>query len=453
MFQYLPVNKENEMKMLKEMGLSSVDQLFSGIPEELILDNELSLPKRLSEHELKKHMNVMAGKNKTVSEQICFLGAGAYDRYIPSVISHLVSRSEFYTAYTPYQPEISQGTLQAIFEFQSMIAELMGMDVANASLYDGASACAEAALLAAGYKKKRKILISDTVHPDTKSVVVTYAGFNNIELVPIKMRDGVTDKEDLMTKMSNDVGGVIIQSPNFFGQMEDIGELSEIVHREKSLMISSVLDPLAYVLMEPPGLLGSDIVVGEGQSFGLKLNFGGPYLGFMCSTESLMRKLPGRIVGETTDVEGNRAFVLTLQTREQHIRREKATSNICTNQGLNALSASIYMSTLGQDGLAEAAGQSISKTQYAIRRFSDIGIKPYFGGPLFEEFVIDLKTDATVVFNNLSDEGILCGLPLGKFPGMIQIEQPENKLLVCVTEKRTGSEIDNLVDAIGRVVR
>lgn len=453
MFPYIPTNKQNEETMLHEIGKSSVDQLFSHVPEELMLKRELDLPKRLSEYELKKHMGKLAGKNKTVNEQICFLGAGAYDRYIPSIISHLVSRSEFYTAYTPYQPEISQGTLQTIFEFQSMIAELTGMDVANASMYDGASACAEAAIMAAHYKKKKKILMSDTVHPETRAVVATYAGFNHIEIIPVEMKSGVTDMAALKAKMADDVGGVIIQSPNFFGQIENLAELEQAIHSEQALMITAVLDPLAYVLLEPPGLVGSDIVVGEGQSFGLKLNFGGPYLGFMCATEKLMRKLPGRIVGETTDVDGNRAFVLTLQAREQHIRREKATSNICSNQALNALAATIYMSVLGREGLKEAAEQSISKTRYAIEQFRKIGIQPYFDGPLFDEFVIDIGADAVRASEQLCKEGVLCGLPLSNCSGNIHLGRPENKLLVCVTEKRTRAEIDTLVDAIERAVK
>lgn len=443
MYSYIPLNEKNEKDMLEAVGVSETEDLFSHIPEELILKNKLNLGQGMSESELTSHMKAMADKNKTIDEQISFLGAGAYDRFIPSIISHLVSRSEFYTAYTPYQPEISQGTLQAIFEFQSMIAELTGMDVANASMYDGASACAEAALMAAKHTKNKKILISSTVHPETKEVVKTYASFNQIEVKEIEESNGVTDKEILSSAMGDDIGGVIIQSPNFYGQIEDLESLAEIIHSgKKTLMITSISDPLSYVFLKSPGQCGSDVVVGEGQSFGLKLNLGGPYLGFMAATEKLMRKMPGRIVGETTDVDGNRAFVLTLQAREQHIRREKATSNICSNQGLNALMATIYMSVLGKGGLTRAAQMCINNTQYAIKKLSEIGITPVYDGPCFEEFVVDLGTDSQIVCDKLAEEGVLCGFPVDK-----------SKLLICVSEKRTKDQIDSLVDALERAVK
>lgn len=451
MYSYIPSNEAKEKEMLGAIGIDSIDKLFSHIPDELRLKDKLDLGEGMSEAELTKHMNGLAAKNQTVNDKVCFLGAGAYDRYIPSIIKHLAMRSEFYTAYTPYQPEISQGTLQAIFEFQSMIAELTGMDVANASMYDGPSACAEAAIMAARHTRKPKILISQTVNPETMKVVETYANFNDVEVEKVGAKNGVTDVDALAGAMGDDVGGVIIQSPNYLGQIEDIRKMEPVVHVGKTLMITAISDPLAYVFAKSPGACGADIVVGEGQSFGLPLNFGGPYLGFMAATEKLMRKLPGRIVGETTDIDGNRAFVLTLQAREQHIRREKATSNICSNQGLNALMATMYMSLLGKNGLKEVAKQALSKSEYAKAELVKVGFEVPFGGPSFEEFVVDLGAgvDAKFVVKELTDKDILCGVPLTDYEG---VGEGSSKLLICVTEKRTKEEIDLLVTNLKDIV-
>lgn len=449
MYSYIPSNEEKEKEMLDVIGIACMDQLFSHIPEELKLKDKLNLGDGMSEAELTRHMNGLASKNQTVNDKVCFLGAGAYDRYIPSVIKHLAMRSEFYTAYTPYQPEISQGTLQAIFEFQSMIAELTGMDVANASMYDGASACAEAAIMASKHTRRGKILISQAVNPETMKVVKTYCEFNNVKVEEVGMSNGVTDVDVLADLMGDDVCGVVIQSPNYFGQIEDLKALEPVIHVGKTLMITAVSDPVAYVVAESPGECGADIVVGEGQSFGLPLSFGGPYLGFMAATEKLMRKLPGRIVGETTDVDGNRAFVLTLQAREQHIRREKATSNICSNQGLNALMATMYMSILGKNGLTEVASQCLSKSEYAKNKLKEAGFKLPFSGPTFEEFVIDLEVESKMVIERMADMDILCGVSLADAHG---IEGGSTKLLICVTEKRTKDEIDQLVDNLQKVV-
>lgn len=450
MYSYIPSNEEKEKEMLDAIGLGNTDELFSHIPDELKLKEKLNLGEGMSEAELTKHVSRLASKNKTVNDKICFMGAGAYDRYIPSVIKHLAMRSEFYTAYTPYQPEISQGTLQAIFEFQSMIAELTGMDVANASMYDGASACAEAGLMAAKHTRKNKILISQTTNPETLNVVKTYAEFNDVKVEIIPSKNGITDIDYLESIMTDEIGGVIIQSPNYLGQIENLKSLSTVIHKEKTLMITSISDPLAYIYVESPGECGSDVVVGEGQSFGLPLNFGGPYLGFMAATEKLMRKLPGRIVGETTDIDGNRAFVLTLQAREQHIRREKATSNICSNQGLNALMATMYMSLLGKNGLTEVAKQCLSKAEYAKEELRKAGFEILFKGLSFEEFVIDLEKEADTVISKLSHNGILAGVSLANYDG---VENGANKLLICVTEKRTKEEIDQLVNELKRAVK
>lgn len=447
---YVPNTQECRQQMLETVGLSSVEDLFQAIPGELRIKTELKLDPGLSELELIRHMRALADKNKGTEALPCFIGAGAYDRYIPSVIRHLISRSEFYTAYTPYQPEISQGTLQAIFEFQTMVANLTGMDVANASMYDGASACGEAALMAAAATKRRQILVSRAVHPEVRKVLSTYVRFNEIELVEIDINEGVTDLEHLSSLLTGDTAGVVLQNPNFFGIVEDLSPMEQLIHEKNAMIIVNVSDPMSLALIESPGEQKADIVVGEGQSLGINLNFGGPYLGFMAATDKLMRKLPGRIVGETTDVNGKRAFVLTLQAREQHIRREKATSNICSNQGLNALTATIYLSVMGRDGLTEAAQQSMSKAHYALAELKKAGFKPLFDRPFFNEFAIILDKDATDVNNKLLDQGILGGYALDRgFLHDLGIEQ-EQAMLICVTEKRTREEIDHLVSVLAK---
>ena len=358
---YIPNKKECFQQMLETIGLDSLEDLFDVIPQELKVKSGLKLGMALSELELTRLMKALTGKNKGTDSLICFLGAGAYDRYIPSVISHITSRSEFYTAYTPYQPEISQGTLQAIFEFQTMIASLTGMEVANASMYDGASACGEAALMAAVATKRRQVLVSRAVHPEVRKVLSAYVGFKGIELLEINVNGGVTDLNHLSALLSDDTAGVVLQNPNFLGIIEDLAPIEQLIHKKNAMMIVNVSDPLSLALIKSPGEQNADLVVGEGQSLGINLSFGGPYLGFIAATSKLMRKLPGRIVGETTDAEGQRAFVLTLQAREQHIRREKATSNICSNQGLNALAATVYLSVMGCRGLTEAQSRAEAK--------------------------------------------------------------------------------------------
>ncbi len=436
--------------MLETIGMDSMEDLFKAIPGELRLKTELKLEPGLSELELMSHMRALAEKNKGTEALPCFIGAGAYDRYIPSVIRHLISRSEFYTAYTPYQPEISQGTLQAIFEFQTMIANLTGMDVANASMYDGASACGEAALMAAAATKRRQILVSRAVHPEVRKVLSTYVRFNQIELLEIDINDGITDLEHLSTLLTGDTAGVVLQNPNFFGIVEDLSPMEQLIHDKNAMMIVNVSDPMSLALIKSPGEQKADIVVGEGQSLGINLNFGGPYLGFMAATDKLMRKLPGRIVGETTDINGKRAFVLTLQAREQHIRREKATSNICSNQGLNALTATIYLSVMGRDGLTEAAQQSMSKAHYALAELKKAGFKPLFDRPFFNEFAIALDNDAAAVNEKLLEQGVLGGYALDReFLNSLGLKQ-EQAMLICVTEKRTREEIDHLVSVLAK---
>lgn len=444
MFPYIPNTPAEEKQMLQCIGIENTDALFDDIPAEVKLSRKLNLGEAMSELELARFVKNVADKNKSIEDLTCFLGAGAYDHYIPSIIKHITSRSEFYTAYTPYQPEISQGTLQVIFEYQTMIANLTGMDVANASMYDGATACAEAGMMAVENTKRKSLVISKTVHPEVRQVLATYMKFVGVEVIEVDALDGATDIEKLRAAVSNTTAGVIVQNPNFFGIVEDMAEVENIAHGSKAMFIVNVIDPISLGLLKTPGEMGADIVVGEGQAFGNSLSFGGPYLGFMAATSKLMRKLPGRIIGETTDVDGKRAFVLTLQAREQHIRREKATSNICSNQALNALTASIYLSTMGKKGLQEVAQQCTSKAHYAYEQILATGkFRPAFNKPFFKEFVVQGSLKAADVNAELLKHDILGGYDLCKdYPEL------QNALLFCVTEKRSKEEIDKLVEIL-----
>jgi glycine dehydrogenase subunit 1 len=431
MFPYIPNTLEDEKIMLKSIGVESIQELFSDIPEDVKFNRELNINLPMSELEVQKHMKVLWNKNKGTEDLVCFLGAGVYDHYIPSIIKHIVSRAEFYTSYTPYQPEISQGTLQAIFEYQSLICNLTGLDVANASMYDGATACAEAAFMAVESTKRKSIIVSKTVNPEIRKVLYTYTRFKDIELIEIDDKDGVTDILKLKELVDIKTAGVIVRNPNFFGIIEDMTEVEKITHDNKALLIMSV-DPISLAILKTPGEIGVDIAVGEGQSLGNAMNFGGPYLGFMTATTKLMRKIPGRIVGQTEDVDGKRAFVLTLQAREQHIRREKATSNICSNQALNALTAAIYLTTMGKQGLKEVANQSMQKAHYALNEIIKLeGYKAVFNKPFFKEFMIQCDESASVVNDKLLKSNIIGGYD-------VEISYPDlkNTLLFCVTEKK-----------------
>ena len=440
MFPYISHTHEDEQEMLKSIGLNSLDQLFDDIPKDMQLGRELNLPKAMSELEVKRYLSEMAKKNCSLSELTCFLGAGAYDHYIPSVINHIISRSEFYTSYTPYQPEISQGTLQYLFEFQTLLCELTGMDVANASLYDGGTAAVEAALMAAAHSRKGEIIISKTVRPETIQILKTYAPLQNLTVVEVDMKDGVTDLEALDKLVSDDTAAVITQSPNFFGIIEDLKATGEIVHKGKKATFIASVDPISLGILKRPGDLGVDVVVGEAQSMGIPVAFGGPYLGFIASKKDYMRKLPGRIVGQTEDLDGKRSFVLTLTAREQHIRREKATSNICSNKGLNTLAATVYMVTLGKEGLKEVAMQSTQKAHYAFEQLTKSGkYKPLFDKPFFKEFAVTSDIDADKITKDLRKENIVGGYHLGK-----DFKELKNSVLYAVTEKRTKGEIDKL---------
>jgi len=439
MHRYIPNTDTDAKKMLEAIGVSSMEDLFKDIPKELQLGRELNIEGPYSEMEIVRHMNNLSGKNKSTDDLVCFLGAGAYDHYIPSLIKHIAGRSEFFTAYTPYQPEISQGTLQAIFEYQTMICNLTGMDVTNASMYDGATACGEAAVMAADATRRNTVVVSATVHPEVRKVLKSYLKLRDIDLVEVDMADGVTDIDKLKSVVGKDTAGVIIQNPNFFGIIEDMTEVEKITHENKGLLINYV-DPISLGILKSPGELGADIVVGEGQSLGNSLNFGGPYLGFFATTSKLIRKMPGRIIGQSEDVDGKRAFVLTLQAREQHIRRYKATSNICSNQGLVALMASIYLTTLGKKGIREVAIQSTQKAHYALNEITKSGkFKPLFDKPFFKEFAVTSSLNSSKVNEELLKNNILGGFELkGEY------SQLDNGLLLCVTEKRTKEEIDKL---------
>ena len=440
MNKYIPNTNEQQQEMLDEIGIKNVEDLFASIPDTVRLKGKLNLPKALSEMEINNQIRQIAGANENTDELVCFLGAGVYDHFIPAVVGNMLRRQEFYTAYTPYQPEISQGTLQAIFEYQSMICLLTGMDVANASMYDGASSLAEAALMASRTTRRDEILVAKSVHPQSRAVLKTYARFNNIKVIEFAYKDGSVDVSDMESNLSENTAAVIIQSPNFFGVIEDLAQVAEMIHKNKSLLIASC-DPVSLALLKPPGETGADIVIGEGQSLGNPMSFGGPYLGFFAAKQELLRKMPGRIVGQTVDKEGRRGFVLTIQTREQHIRREKATSNICSNEALNALAATIYLTAMGKQGLQEVAALCVQKAHYAYDQLIKTGcFVPVFNAPFFKEFTVNYKGDVRVLNDNLLQNRILGGYHLEK-------NYPELKQawLIAVTEKRTKQEIDTLV--------
>lgn len=439
MHRYIPNTDGDKKLMLESIGAKSIEDLFNDIPNELKLNRKLNLGEALSETEIVEHMKKLVANNKNADELTCFLGAGAYDHYIPSIVKHLAMRSEFYTAYTPYQPEISQGTLQTIFEYQTLLCNLTGMDVTNASMYDGPTAAAEAAIMACENTRRKSVIVSKTVHPEVRKVMATYLKFRDIELKEVDMADGVTDIEKLKAMVDKTTAAVLVASPNFFGIIEDVTEVEKIVHENKGNLIMYV-DPISLGILKTPRELGADIVVGEGQSLGNRLNFGGPYIGFLATTSKLVRKLPGRIVGQTEDADGKRAFVLTLQAREQHIRRYKATSNICSNQGLNMVMSAIYMITMGKQGLREVALQSTQKAHYAYNELIKSGkFKPLFNKPFFKEFALTSDIQASKVNSQLLENGILGGYELGK-----DYSELSNGILFCVTEKRTKEEIDKL---------
>lgn len=444
MYPYIPHTPEDEKQMLEAIGLNSVDELFADISDEVSLNRDLDLKSSMSELEVTRYLREIANKNCSLDKLTCFLGAGAYDHYIPSIVDPIISRSEFYTSYTPYQPEISQGTLQYLFEYQTLICDLTGMDVSNASLYDGGTAIVEAALMACDVNRKKEILVSKTVRPESIKILKTYAHVQNLDVIEVDMKDGATDLQKLEELASDKTAAVIVQSPNFFGIIEDLEATEKIVHKNKKSSLIASVDPISLGILKRPGDLNVDIVVGEGQSLGIPLSFGGPYLGFMAVNSKFMRKMPGRIVGQTEDVDGKRSFVLTLSAREQHIRREKATSNICSNQGLNTLAAAVYMITLGKEGLREVAMQCTKKAHYAFDQITQSGkYKAVFDKPFFKEFVVSSDIDVDEIHQKLRKEDIIGGYKLRN-----DFEEYKDSILYAVTEKRTKEEIDKLKNVL-----
>ena len=447
MYTYLPATGQDVSYILKCLGLQSVDEVFQDIPDSVRLKRNLNLDSPKSELEVERILKRLSDQNVDADKAAVFLGAGIYDHYIPAAVRYVLGRSEFYTAYTPYQPEISQGTLQAIFEYQTMICSLTGMDVSNASLYDGSSAAAEAVFMAADTVRRRQVLVSETVHPDTRRVLSTYMGFHGLDMVVIPMKDGVTDIEALKKAVSKDTAAVLIQTPNFLGYLEDIEEAEQLIHQNKGLLILKV-DPISLGLFKTPADWGADIAIGEGQSLGNSMSFGGPSLGFMACSKKLMRRMPGRIVGQTQDTEGRRGFVSTLQTREQHIRREKATSNICSNQALNALAACVYMTAMGRQGIKEVARQCYDKAHYAACRISQSGkYRLAYDRPFFKEFPVVSSVPAKKIQETLLENNIIGGYSLER-----DYPQLANGILYCVTEKRTRQEIDDLARILEEIV-
>jgi glycine dehydrogenase subunit 1 len=439
--RYIPHTEEDIQKMLQTIGMKEVEDLFKSIPEKYRLSEPLILPEPLPEPDLLRHFQ---GLQSPVYSS--FLGGGAYSHFIPSVVSALTSRSEFYTAYTPYQPEISQGTLQAIFEYQTLMCQLTGMEVSNASMYDGASSLAEAVLMAGRITKRKRVLVSEAVHPEYRKVIQTYTDpdYQEIIFIPYVKEEGRTDTKALFDLLDGEAGAVVVQSPNFFGVIEDLYPIAEKAHENGSLMIVGFSEAIAYGILRPPGAMGADIVAGEGQSLGIPLSFGGPYLGIFTTRERLLRNMPGRLVGETIDLDGRRGFVLTLATREQHIRRERATSNICTNEGLCALMATVFLSCLGKEGLRELAIMNLSKKEYAKKLASQIPhCQLAFSSPTFNEFVLRIGGKPEKVLERMKEKKILGGLSLTKFfPAL------PHDLLITVTEMNTKKEIDRWAEAL-----
>ena len=434
--KYFPHTQDDIQQMLAVAGVGSLDELYGEIPQQLLFDREFALPEAMSEVEIRRFFEELGKKN---SQLVCFAGAGVEDHYSPSVIAPLLSRGEFLTAYTPYQPEISQGTLQYIFEYQSMICELTGMDVTNASMYDGTTATAEAMMMCVSIAKKRnKILISATMDPKVRRVVESYAGYQGVIVETVPEKEGVTDLAVLEQKLAaNDVAGVILAQPNFYGIVEDYTGVADMCHAAKAMFVMNA-KPSALAVLKSPAEWGADIACGDAQSLGIPMCYGGPYVGFLACMNANVRKLPGRIVGATTDVDGKRAFVLTLQAREQHIRREKANSNICSNQSLMALYVTVYMSVMGQQGLTEACSLSYSGAHYLAQQLVATGkCTMVYDKPFFNEFAIRTSVPVAKVLETLAANGILGGVRIA-----------DDMLLVCVTEQRTKAEMDRMVEIV-----
>ncbi len=443
---YIPHTKDDVRRMLAAIGASSVEELLNAVPSALRTKTPLNVPDGLSEQEIAQRLKELSLKNSTVEDHSSFLGAGAYNHYIPSTVRALASRSEFYTAYTPYQPEVSQGTLQAIFEYQTMVCQLTSMDVANASLYDGATAVAEAVLMARRITGKKGVLLSRAVHPEYRETVRTYLKEDALAVTEaaFSAETGATLASEVEGAADDALACVVVQHPNFFGSLEDVASLADVAHKKKALLIIVVNEAVSLGLLKPPAELGADIAVGEFRSFGNPLNYGGPYLGFMAAKTEFVRQMPGRLIGETVDKNGRRAFCLTFSTREQHIRRERATSNICTNHGLCALLAAIHIASLGATGVENLARTNLSKAEYLKGRLGSIaGVKIAFSSPTFNEFTVKTDVAGEDVLKKLLKKRIIGGLNLkGFYPELA------SHILVCATEMNSKKDMDAFIDAV-----
>jgi glycine dehydrogenase subunit 1 len=445
--RYTSATDADRAEMLEAIGASSIEELFADIPGDLSLDRDLDLAPGITESEVYERLRELAGRNADAESELCFIGAGMYDHYVPALVDAITQRSEFLTPYTPYQPEISQGTLQAMFEFQTAISELMGLPVANAALYEGPSSVASAGYLAIAATGSRRFVVSRALHPHSRETLDTYSAGYGAEVVEVGLSSGLTDAGELRDAVDDETAAVFLQSPNFLGAIEDVAELAGPVKEAGALVVVSA-DPIAAGVLRPPGECGADVALGEGQPLGNRLDYGGPSFGFFCATEEHIRRMPGRIAGETTDVDGRRGFVLALQTREQHIRREKATHNICTAQALNALGGIVYLSWLGKRGLVELGELLVQRTAYARDRLAGIdGVELLHEDPVVREFAIRLAAPVPDVLERCAADGIAAGYPLaGEYP------EYEDGLLVAITERRTREDIDRLADSLERAI-
>lgn len=446
-FSYIPHTEADQQKMMQVLEIDAIEALFQDVPQRVRLGRDLALDPALSELDLNRHMQALADRNRDLNQLVSFLGAGSYEHYQPSVVDAIIGRSEFYTSYTPYQPEISQGLLQATFEYQTMAAELTGMDLANASMYDGPTAFAEAGMVCCAATGRDTLVVAGTVHPEYRAVLDTYAAGQSIGVREVPTTAGRVDLDGLRERCATGAAGVMVQYPNFFGCIEDLAEVAAIAHAAGALLVVAAY-PIALGLLEAPGHVGADIVVAEGQSLGNAMAFGGPYLGIMAAKRDLMRRMPGRIVGETVDTQGRRGFVLTLQAREQHIRREKASSNICSNQALNALAATVFMSYMGPQGMRDLALQNYHKAHYFADRLTAIpGVRLAFPAPFFNEFVIRIDAPVDRVLDQLLAQDILFGLALKPF----HPDLPD-AILLNVTEVRTRVQLDSAAAALEAIL-
>jgi glycine dehydrogenase subunit 1 len=447
MTRYTSATDADRSEMLAAVGAASIEELFAELPEEVRLGRDLELPQGMAESDVHDRLAALAERNVHAEDELCFIGAGMYDHYVPAIVDAITQRSEFLTPYTPYQPEVSQGHLQAMFEFQTAMSELTALPVSNASLYEGPSSVASAGYVAVGATGRRRFVASRGVHPHSREALATYSRGFGAEVVEAGLREGVTDPGELERAIDDETAAVFLQTPNFLGAIEEVTALAAMAREAGALVVVSA-DPMTLGVLRPPGECGADIAVGEGQPLGGRLDYGGPSFGFFCATEEHLRRMPGRIAGETVDVDGRRGFVLALQTREQHIRREKATHNICTSQALNALGGIVYLSWLGRRGLVELGELMARRTAYARDRLAALdGVEPLHAAPVVREFAVALDAPVDAVLERCAAEGIAAGYPLGR-----EYPEFENGLLVAITERRSKEDIERLAEALGRAV-